>query len=66
LSFRRVLRVSLAAVGFSVEEAGSGEEALALLAAGRYDVVLLDIEMPGWAESKPVKKSRAYPRDQQS
>jgi two-component system KDP operon response regulator KdpE len=47
LSIRRVLRVSLTALGFYVEEASTGEHALALLGAGRYDVVLLDIEMPG-------------------
>jgi two-component system KDP operon response regulator KdpE len=46
-SLRRVLRVSLAALGFEAEEASTGEEALAMLGAGHYDVVLLDIEMPG-------------------
>jgi two-component system KDP operon response regulator KdpE len=46
-SLRRVLRVSLAAIGFEAEEASTGEEALALLSADHYDVVLLDIEMPG-------------------
>ena len=39
--------MTLKALGFDVEEASTGEEALALLAAGGYDVVLLDIEMPG-------------------
>jgi two-component system KDP operon response regulator KdpE len=46
-SLRRVLRVSLAAIGFEAEEASTGEEALALLGVDHYDVVLLDIEMPG-------------------
>jgi two-component system, OmpR family, KDP operon response regulator KdpE len=31
-AFRRVLRTSLAASGFAIEEARSGEEALAILA----------------------------------
>jgi two-component system KDP operon response regulator KdpE len=46
-SFRRVLRATLAALGFEVLEASTGEQALALLGAERCDVVLLDIDMPG-------------------
>ena len=46
-SLRCVLRVSLAARGFDAEEASTGEEALALLGARHYDLVLLDINMPG-------------------
>jgi two-component system KDP operon response regulator KdpE len=46
-SLRRILRVSLGALGLEAEEASTGEEALALLGADHYDVVLLDIEMPG-------------------
>jgi CheY-like chemotaxis protein len=40
-------RVSFAALGFYAEEASTGEQALALLAVCRFDVVLLDVEMPG-------------------
>ncbi len=46
-ALRHVLSVSLATLGFEAEEAGTGEQALALLGAGHYDVVLLDINMPG-------------------
>ena len=46
-SLRRVLRVTLAALGFEAAEASTGEQALAMLSAGHYDVVLLDVEMPG-------------------
>jgi two-component system KDP operon response regulator KdpE len=42
-----VLRISLAPRGFEVMVAGTGEQALALLGAERYDVVLLDINLPG-------------------
>jgi two-component system, OmpR family, response regulator len=38
---------ALQARGFDVDVAGGGDEALALLEAGRYDVVLLDLRMPG-------------------
>jgi two-component system, OmpR family, KDP operon response regulator KdpE len=46
-SLRRVLRMSLAGLGFEAEEAGTGEQALAQLCTGHYDLVLLDINMPG-------------------
>jgi two-component system KDP operon response regulator KdpE len=44
---RRVMRTSLAARGYEVDDARSGEDALEKLRAGRYDLVLLDINMPG-------------------
>lgn len=47
VSVRRALRTTLGTLGFSATEAASGEEALALVSTNRYDVVLLDINMPG-------------------
>src|ERR1700681_4263254 len=47
LSLRKVLRISLAGVGFAVEEARNGEEALGMVRQQRFDLVLLDINMPG-------------------
>ncbi len=46
---REALRLALADEGYRVLEAGTGEEALALLAAGgtEPDVVLLDLMLPG-------------------
>ena len=44
---RRVMRATLAANAYEVEDARSGDEALARLRAGTYDLVLLDINMPG-------------------
>jgi two-component system KDP operon response regulator KdpE len=46
-SLRKVLRASLTASGFSVEEARNGEEALGTLQRHSFDLVLLDINMPG-------------------
>jgi two-component system, OmpR family, KDP operon response regulator KdpE len=46
-SLRKVLRTSLSAGGFTVEEARSGEEALGLAQNRAFDLVLLDINMPG-------------------
>jgi diguanylate cyclase (GGDEF)-like protein/PAS domain S-box-containing protein len=44
---RHLLRSSLAAVGFEVREAGSGEEALTEARKLRPDCVVLDINLPG-------------------
>jgi CheY-like chemotaxis protein len=44
---RQLLRSSLAAVGFEVREAGSGEEAITLARQFRPDCLVLDINLPG-------------------
>ncbi len=45
-SIRRTLREIFEYEGFKVEEAVDGEDALARLRAARYDVVMLDVNMP--------------------
>jgi DNA-binding response OmpR family regulator len=44
---RRILRVTLAAKGYEVMEAASGEDALTLMRSKKCDLLLLDINMPG-------------------
>jgi len=44
---RRVLRVMLSGQGFEVADARDGEAALERLRESRFDLVLLDINMPG-------------------
>jgi two-component system KDP operon response regulator KdpE len=44
---RRVMLTTLTSHGYSVVEAGSGEEALEKLRAERPDLILLDVNMPG-------------------
>lgn len=44
---RRALRSSLVLQGFEVGDARTGDEALEELCSDRYDLVLLDINMPG-------------------
>ena len=44
---RKVLRTSLSAVGFISEEARTGEEALGAVRQRAFDLLLLDINMPG-------------------
>jgi two-component system KDP operon response regulator KdpE len=46
-SLRKALRTSLIASGFAVEEARNGEEALGTVRRHPFDLVLLDINMPG-------------------
>src|ERR1700684_3515526 len=46
-SIRRSLHSTLLSLGFDIGEAASGEEAIELCPIIKYDVVLLDINMPG-------------------
>ena len=46
-SIRRALYTTLSALGFEIEEASSGEQAVSFVRTERYDAVLLDINMPG-------------------
>ncbi len=44
---RRVMRMTLAAQGYEVSDAATGDEALEKMRAGPFDLVLLDMNMPG-------------------
>jgi len=55
---RRVLHTSLTARGFSVEEAGSAEQALAVIPQGAFDLVLLDINTPGMGGIEACRRIR--------
>ncbi len=59
-SFRRVLRTSLAASGFEMDEARTGEEAVAILARCAFDLVLLDVNMPGIGGVEACREIRAH------
>jgi two-component system KDP operon response regulator KdpE len=58
-SFRRVLRTSLATNGFAIEEARSGEEAVTILTQSAFDLVLLDVNMPGIGGVEACREIRA-------
>jgi len=59
LQIRRVMRKMLVAQGYAVTDARSGEEALDMLHRGRYDLVLLDLAMPGMGGLEACRAIRA-------
>jgi two-component system, OmpR family, KDP operon response regulator KdpE len=58
-ALRRVFRASLSANGFVIEEARSGEEAVDMLPQCPFDLVLLDINMPGIGGVEACREIRA-------
>jgi two-component system, OmpR family, KDP operon response regulator KdpE len=56
---RRVMRTTLDAKGYEVDEAASGEQALELARAEKYDLVVLDINLPGKSGIETCREIRA-------
>jgi two-component system KDP operon response regulator KdpE len=56
---RRVMRSGLTAEGYEVHDARTGEDALQELRNERYDLVLLDINMPGMGGLETCRMIRA-------
>jgi two-component system, OmpR family, KDP operon response regulator KdpE len=59
-SLRKTLRTSLVASGFAVSEARNGEEALGVVQQQPFDLVLLDINMPGAGGIDACRKIRSF------
>lgn len=55
---RRMLRLALEQADFVVEEAGDGPEGLAKAQSGRFDLVILDIGLPGMDGLQLCKRLR--------
>jgi two-component system KDP operon response regulator KdpE len=62
-ALRRALRTSLAATEFFVHEAASGEDAIGEFTVGAWDLVLLDINMPGIGGIETCRRVRALAPD---
>jgi len=61
---REVTRMYLEKEGFAVGEAADGQEALDCLAAGKWDLLVLDLMMPkrnGWEVCREVRKTSDMP-----
>jgi len=56
---RQVLHEFLAGRGYDVAQAGSGEETLAALAREPFDLILLDVSMPGMDGVETLKRITA-------
>jgi len=60
LDIRNLLRVMISAAGYQVALAGTGQEALRALEQDQFDVVVLDVMMPGmdgWEVCRQIKSS---------
>ena len=58
-AIRRALRPPLLELGFQVVEASRGEEALQMLRTVAFDVILLDVNMPGIGGIETLRRMRA-------
>jgi CheY-like chemotaxis protein len=58
---RDLLRLQLRSLGYSVDTAGDGEAGLAKLQRRRYDLVLLDVWMPGLDGLEVLARMRSTP-----
>lgn len=57
---RKLATMLLRGAGYHIDEAASGEEALARLSADSFDSVLLDVSMPGLSGSEVCARIRAH------
>jgi two-component system, OmpR family, KDP operon response regulator KdpE len=56
---RRVMRTTLEAKGYDVDEAGSGEQALELSRDEKFDLIILDFNLPGKSGVEVCREIRA-------
>lgn len=58
---RRLCRIALAAEGFSCDEVGAGPDAIERAAQAPYDLVLLDVDLPGFNGEEVLRRLRQNP-----
>ena len=57
---RRVMRTTLDARGYEVDEAASGEQALELARSEKHDLIILDINLPGKSGVETCREIRTF------
>ena len=63
---RKLIRLRLERTGHTVEEAATGEEALGLVSENPYDLVVLDVQLPGIDGWEVARKLAANPKTARS
>ncbi|QEG32730.1 Cyclic di-GMP phosphodiesterase response regulator RpfG [Gemmata obscuriglobus] len=58
IDIRRLCRVALGAEGLQCEEVGNGPDAVALACQKAYDLVLLDVDLPGFSGEEVLRRLR--------
>lgn len=58
---RRLCRLTLTPEGLACEEAGDGPEAIDLLYEKQFDLVLLDVDLPGFSGEEVLRRLRRQP-----
>ncbi|HSQ58148.1 MAG TPA: HD domain-containing phosphohydrolase, partial [Gemmata sp.] len=58
---RRLCRVALVAEGLACDEVGAGPDAVALAEKTAYDLVLLDVDLPGYSGEEVLRRLRQRP-----
>ncbi|HVO42522.1 MAG TPA: response regulator [Aggregatilineales bacterium] len=59
---RDIFRIALESAGYVVAEAETGEGGLAVLAARTFDLLILDLHIPGMSGREILKRVRAMPQ----
>lgn len=60
-SLRMAIRLALTGAGYSVTEAGDGEEGLARASGDRFDMILTDLNMPRMNGLEMIREIRKSP-----
>jgi response regulator RpfG family c-di-GMP phosphodiesterase len=58
---RRLCRIALVADGLACDEVGAGPDAIARAAEAPYDLVLLDVDLPGFGGEEVLRRLRRQP-----